>query len=606
MARHWTLERGASLLSDNSVSFSVWAPNATHAAVRVASGPAKGDYTLAPASGERGVFVALVPNAGVDADYWFLIDGTPIPDPVSRWQPKGVHQASRVVDPRAFAWSDREWKGIAMQDLIIYELHVGTFTREGTFAAIIPRLPELAELGITAIEIMPVAQFPGERNWGYDGVGLYAVQNNYGGPRELRRLVDAAHRAGIAVILDVVYNHVGPEGNYLDRFGPYFTEKYKTPWGRALNYDDADSDEVRRFIVDNARYWIAEYHIDGLRLDAVHGIFDFSARHLLEEIATAVHEQGAASGRTTFVIAESDLNDPKLLRPVSEHGFGLDAQWSDDFHHAVHAALTGERRGYYSDFGGTEMIAQSLREPFVYAGHFSPHRRRTHGAPSDGIPRSRFVVATQNHDQVGNRAAGERLSTLLEPAKVRLAAALLILSPYVPLIFMGEEYGETNPFQYFVDHSDDDLLEAVRTGRRREFESFGWDDQVPDPGAITTFERSRLEWERQQANPHAGIRRLFVELIEARRVIPELKPDGAPVEVAAADEGWIALCRGSTVTAFNCSGKTVCVPFAGGSGRAWTVRLATDAPAFAETDESAVRLEPNGVMLPPWTAALII
>ena len=372
----WSLERGAQLLTDNAVRFSVWAPRAKAPRVRICTGNARGEYALTPSNAVDGEFTVVIENVGANAEYAFLVDANrALPDPVSRSQPHGVHAASCVVDRAAFTWTDASWRGVSLEELVIYELHVGAFTNAGTCPAVIDRLAALRALGVTAIELMPVAQFAGDRNWGYDGVGLYAVQNSYGGPHALKQLVDAAHVAGLGVLLDVVYNHVGPEGNYLDAFGPYFTEKYTTPWGRALNYDDAQSDEVRRFVVDNARYWIDEYHLDGLRLDAVHGIFDFSARHILQEIAESVHEQAALAGRAVVVIGESDLNDPKIVRPAEEFGYGLDAQWSDDFHHAVHAALTGESNGYYADFRGVGHIAQSLREPFIYAGERSAYRQ---------------------------------------------------------------------------------------------------------------------------------------------------------------------------------------------------------------------------------------
>jgi maltooligosyltrehalose trehalohydrolase len=477
-----------------------------------------------------------------------------------------------------------------MRELVIYEMHIGTFTREGTFDAAVPFLRGLRrDLGVTAIEIMPVAQFPGSRNWGYDGVDLYAVQNSYGGPEGLKRLVNAAHAEGLAVILDVVYNHIGPEGNYLPLFGPYFTEKYKTPWGPALNYDDAESDQVRRFVVDNALYWTTEYHVDGLRLDAVHGIFDFSAKHLLQEIVEVVHGQAERLDRRVLVIGESDLNDPKLIRPILQHGYGLDGQWSDDFHHAVHAALTGEQKGYYADFGDVEDIAEALREPFVYAGDYSPHRRRRHGGSSMGLPRDKFVVALQNHDQVGNRATGDRLSTALSADQLRLAAALLLLSPYVPLLFMGQEYGETNPFQYFVSHGDPELVEAVRTGRRKEFESFGWGDDVPDPQAEETFRRSILDRHRAATPAHRAVFTLYRDLLALREEEPMLKPDAAQLSVMET-EGCITLLRravghgdgrgGAVLALFNCAAepREASLPDVGG-GR-WTLRLTTDATGY--------------------------
>jgi maltooligosyltrehalose trehalohydrolase len=634
MPHPWTLERGAQFQADKSVCFSIWAPRLQRPRVRVLTGAAAGEYPLVVSSATHGLFEASIPNVVAGDDYSIITDDDrALPDPVSRWQPDGVHGPSRIVDPIKFAWTDSEWRGLSLEELVIYELHVGTFTDEGTFAAVIPRLADLKALGVSAIEIMPVAQFPGKRNWGYDGVDLYAVQNSYGGPEELRRLVDAAHAVGLGVVLDVVYNHVGPEGNYLDTFGPYFTEKYKTPWGRALNYDDADSDEVRRFIVDNVRYWIAEYHVDALRLDAVHGIFDFSARHLLEEIASAAHDVGAALNRHVIVIGESDLNDPKLIRSASEYGYGLDAQWSDDFHHAVHALLTREKRGYYADFGEIDAVAEALREPFVFSGQHSAHRRRKHGASSIGMPRKRFIVAIQNHDQVGNRASGDRLAASLTPEQLRLAAALLLLSPYVPLIFMGEEYAETNPFQYFIDHADSDLVRAVRDGRRREFESFGWGDDVADPHAESTLLASRLDWDKAVGGEHAHQLALYRDLLTLRREEPMLRPDGSRHVVLHGADGWISLLRepaaddtpfmrGSPTAvwcAFNCRDEDLEVPVPPPAARAWTLRLSTDGfgyggpgstpasiPAAAESDAPRRLLgdAERTICLPAWTAAV--
>jgi maltooligosyltrehalose trehalohydrolase len=591
MSNLWQLQRGASVIPGAGVRFSVWAPRAQRVRVRLTS-EGEGEYELA--RGENGVFETTVRGTAVGTEYGFVLDDSDklVPDPVSRFQPHGVHGPSSVVDPNAFAWSDDGWRGLGMRDLVIYELHVGTFTPEGTFAAIIPYLRGLRhELGVTAIEIMPVAQFPGARNCGYDGVELYAVQNSYGGPEGLKQLVDAAHAVGLAVIIDAVYNHVGPEGNYLPLYGPYFTEKYKTPWGPALNYDDADSDEVRRYVVDNALYWVTEYHVDGLRLDAVHGIFDFSAKHLLQEIVEAVHAQAEQLGRQVVVIGESDLNDPKLIRPIEEYGYGLDGQWSDDFHHAVHALLTEETLGYYADFGGIDQVAASLREPFVYAGSFSPHRRRRHGGKSEGLPREKFVVAIQNHDQIGNRASGDRLSTVLAPDQLRLGAALLLLSPYVPLIFMGQEYGETNPFQYFVSHGDPELVKAVREGRRKEFESFGWGDDVPDPQSEETFRRSTLDRDRASRPEHAAVYQLYRDLLALRDEEPMLRPDGATIEVTESD-GCITMLRryagrvardggrGEALAVFNCTRQSREVLLPDAAGRHWVLRLTTDAVAY--------------------------
>ena len=604
----WSLDRGATVLPDGSVRFSVWAPNARRVAVQLLNGTSKSEHELERVTAT--VYEGVVPDA-IGADYRYVIFGEDqrkeVPDPVSRWQPEGVHGPSRVVDPHAFRWTDSEWRGIPMADYVIYELHVGTFTPEGTFDAVIGDLERLRRLGITAIEIMPVAEFPGARNWGYDGVHLYAPQSTYGGPDGLKRLVDAAHAHGLAVVLDVVYNHVGPEGNYLDAFGPYFTETYRTPWGRAVNYDGAGSDEVRRLVIDNALYWITEYHVDALRLDAVHGIFDFGALHLLQEMAAAVHDQATRLGRTAVLIGESDLNDPKLIRRPDEGGFGLDAQWSDDFHHSVHAAITGERSGYYVDFGGVEMIADALREPFVFAMRYSKSRNRRHGAPSNGIPRERFVVAIQNHDQVGNRAAGDRLSTLVSPEQLRLAAALLLLSPYVPLLFMGEEYGETNPFQYFVSHGDPKLVEAVCSGRREEFMAFGWGDNVPNPAAESTFASSRLDRAKLDDPKHAAMVELYRDLIAVRGKFRVPSSQFAVPSSRSADESHVAyedglITRewrlgggGRAFAAFNCSEREQDVSLPQG---AWQMLLSTDDEKYAGRVRVAVSAATGGTSAP--------
>jgi maltooligosyltrehalose trehalohydrolase len=479
---------------------------------------------------------------GVATDYAFALDdGEPLADPVSRSQPRGVHGPSCVVDPAAFQWTDCGWRGVDRPDLVFYELHVGTFTAAGTFEAIIEMLPRLRDLGVTAVELMPVAQFPGARNWGYDGVFSYAPQSSYGGPEALRALIDAAHAHGLAVVLDVVYNHLGPEGNILGHYAPYFTDRYCTPWGDALNFDGPDCDEVRRYFIDNALHWISEYHLDGLRLDAVHAICDASATPFLAELAAAFHALGKQLDRHIHLFPESDSNDPRLVRPSERGGLDHDAVWCDDFHHAVHAALTGERDGYYADFGDTADIAKSLSDRFVFDGRYSQYRRRRHGASASDVARDRFVVCVQNHDQVGNRARGERLSVLVSPARQRLAAALLLLSPYLPLLFMGEEYGETQPFLYFVDHHDVGLLRAVREGRQREFASFGWDVDVPDPGAPATFDACRLRHERAQEQPHAAMRALYAALLRLRREEPVLRPGSGELAAESPAPGAISL-----------------------------------------------------------------
>jgi maltooligosyltrehalose trehalohydrolase len=405
--------------------------------------------------------------------YTFRLDGrVERPDPASRWQPDGVHRPSALFRPEQFAWTDFGWSGRQMLGLVFYELHVGTFTQEGTLDAVIPRLPELVELGVTAIELMPVSQFPGNRGWGYDGTYLFAVQNSYGGPRSLQRFVDAAHSHGLAVFLDVVYNHLGPEGNYAAEFGDYFTHKYQTPWGPAFNFDAAGCDFVRQFVTENVRYWLQDFHLDGLRLDAVHAIMDISPTHILRDIQRTAEQFATENNRAIQIIAESDLNDVRLIDSPNRGGYGLAGQWSDDFHHALHTLLTDESVGYYVDFGEPEQLVKALNDTFVYDGCYSLYRRRKHGAPATGIPRHHFVVSIQNHDQVGNRALGDRLSVLLEPAKQRLAAGLQLLSPMTPLIFMGEEYGEENPFPFFCDFGDPRQIDAVRTGRQHEFSDF--------------------------------------------------------------------------------------------------------------------------------------
>jgi maltooligosyltrehalose trehalohydrolase len=509
---------GAAWASDRC-AFLVWAPRARAVAVRLCAreGP---PIHLEPDG--KGYFRAEVGGIEPGDRYLYRLDGErELPDPASRSQPDGVHGASEVFDP-GFDW-DEDWHGLPLRRYVLYELHVGAFTPEGTFDAVIGRLERLRQLGITAIELMPVAQFPGRRNWGYDGVGLYAPQASYGGPQGLRRLVNACHRAGLAVVLDVVYNHLGPEGNYLDAFGPYFTDRYHTPWGRGLNFDGPGSDEVRRFFIENARRWISDFRFDALRLDAVHAIIDPSARPFLEELTDAVHEEGAHLGRPAYVIAESDANDPRLTAPKERGGFGMDAQWDDDFHHALHALLTGERNGYYRDFGTVGQLGRAFSRTYVFAGEFSSYRGRRHGRPgAERLAPERFVVFSQNHDQVGNRMLGERLAALVDFERLKLAAAAVLTSPYVPLLFMGEEYAETAPFLYFVDHGDPDLVEAVRKGRRAEFVEFSWKGEPLDPQDEGTFLASRLDEALADRGPNRMLSAYYRELIRLRRTMPAL------------------------------------------------------------------------------------
>jgi len=587
----WSLERGAKVEPDGGVRFSVWAPLARDVAVHLRPGS---NPTLVPLELQSdGLFEAAVSGVAPGTDYFYRLHGRDRPDPVSRHQAQGVHGPSRVVDAHEFQWSDDGWTGRDMADLILYELHVGTFTEEGSFEAVISHLPALRALGITAIELMPVAEFPGGRNWGYDGVSPYAAQSTYGGPDGLRRLVDAAHGEDLAVVLDVVNNHLGPDGNYLAEFGPYFTDSYRTPWGPAMNFDGPDSDEVRRYVIDNARYWITEFHIDGLRLDAVHTIFDFSARHILEEIAAEVHTQATSLGRRCLVIAESDLNDPRLARTRDRGGYGLDGQWSDDFHHAVHAALTREDGGYYADFSGLAPVAKALSDRFVYDGRRSRFRRRRHGARATDVSADRFIVFIQNHDQVGNRALGERIAGLVPFDQQKLAAALLLLSPYVPLIFMGEEYGETNPFLYFVSHNDPALVKAVRKGRRREFASFEWQGEVPDPQAEETFHRSRPERKRAAEPGHRELLALYHDLIRLRHTEPALRPGASEYRVTSeSDAGWVALCLSAEdahalLAVFNFGDGVREITLPNPSNETWHLRLTTDAPHYGGSGQAA-------------------
>ncbi|HZG00138.1 MAG TPA: malto-oligosyltrehalose trehalohydrolase, partial [Chitinophagales bacterium] len=438
-------------------------------------------------------------------------------DPTSLFQPEGVHGNAEALDLTSFGWTDEKWKNPALKDYIIYELHIGTFTPAGTFESVVEKLDHLVELGVTAVEIMPVAQFPRERNWGYDGVFPFAVQNSYGGPHGLQTLVDACHAKGLAVVLDVVYNHVGPEGNYLGDFAPYFTDKYKTPWGSAINFDDAWCDGVRRFAVENALMWFRDFHIDALRLDAVHAIKDFSPKHILQQIKEHVNALVKATGREHYVIVENDLNDVKFIDPIDQRGYGMDAQWTDEFHHALRVTTGQQKTGYYKDFDGIQHLAKSYRDVYVYDGQYSPHRYRKFGTKTEANPGQQFIVFSQNHDQVGNRMLGERTSELVSFEMQKLMAGAVLTSPFLPLLFMGEEYGEPNPFQYFVSHTDLDLVEAVRKGRKAEFKEFHAQGEAPDPQSKETFERSKLQWETRDREPHRTMFAYYKHLVALRK-----------------------------------------------------------------------------------------
>ena len=509
---------GASLLlgatvRDDGVMFRVWAPRCRTLDVVI-----EGRRPIALARQEDGMFETLVEGLPAGTRYQYRLDGKHYrPDPVSRFQPEGVHGSSMVVNPAAFAWTDQGFSGHPTSDLVIYELHVGAFTRAGTFEAIVPHLPELVELGVTAIELMPVAEFPGSRHWGYDGVHLFAPQSTYGGPRGLRRLVDACHTHGLSVILDVVYNHLGPEGNYLGDFGPYFTDRYRTPWGGALNFDGPDGDGVRRHFIENTRAWVRDFHLDGLRLDAIHAIYDASPVHILTEITAAAREEARLQGRPAHIMAESHDNDRRIVLPPEAGGIGLDAVWSDDFHHALHVRLTGERGGYYADFTEPRRLPTALAEGFAFQGEYSEYFGRDRGTPSADLPGERFVICAQNHDQVGNRAQGDRISTIAPFEAVKLAAGLLLAAPAIPLLFMGEEYGETAPFQFFTSFLDRDLAEAVRKGRTEEFSRFAWQGAVPDPGEPATFVRSRLNHPLVGAPRHRELYHYYRRWLALRR-----------------------------------------------------------------------------------------
>jgi maltooligosyltrehalose trehalohydrolase len=561
----YSLSLGATPLGDGRCRFLVYAPHVERAEVRILS---PRERTVLLARDENGYHQAVAKDAPPGATYLYRLDGTEErPDPASRSQPQGAHGPSQVVDSGGFRWEAADWSGLPLEAYILYELHVGTFTPEGTFDAVIACLDELQDLGITAIELMPVAQFPGTRNWGYDGVYPFAVQDSYGGPEGLRRLVDACHKRELAVVLDVVFNHLGPEGNYLGDFGPYFTDRYRTPWGKTINFDGPHSDEVRRYFIENALCWLTEYSVDALRLDAIHGIVDTSAYPFLAELGDAVRTLAAETSRKLYLIPESNLNDARVITSREQGGYGLDAQWNDDFHHALHALLTGETAGYYADFGTLEQLARAYRDGFVYSGQYSRYRRRRHGNSSRHIGAGQLVVFSQNHDQVGNRMHAERLASLVSHEALKLAAGSALLSPFLPLIFMGEEYGEIAPFYYFISHSDENLIEAVRQGRKAEFSAFAWEGELPDPQDETTYLRSRLDHRLRGAGRHKTLLAFYRELIRLRKDHPVLsRLSKTDMEVTAHEaEGvmvvrrWSGPSQTATVLHFGSTPVTVSV-----------------------------------------------
>jgi maltooligosyltrehalose trehalohydrolase len=569
--------------------FTVWAPDASEATLHV-------DGTDVPAKPLAGGWWEAYADAAHGTRYgWRLDDRDPLPDPRSRWQPDGVHGLS-AVDAEDFEWTDQHWRGLHLPGSVLYELHVGTFTPEGTFDGVIDRLPHLVDLGIDAIELLPVAAFPGDRGWGYDGTFPHAVHDAYGGPSGLRRLVDAAHAAGIAVVADVVHNHLGPDGNHLGAYGPYFSERHQTNWGAAVNLDGPGSDEVRRYFVEHLTGWQRDLHLDGFRLDAVHALVDDSARHFLEQLADEVAATAAHLGRPCLLIAESDRNDPRYVLPQSAGGLGLDASWADEWHHALHAILTGETDGYYEDFGSLDQLVRGLRQAWVYAGDWSEHRQRVHGRSPQGLAGHQFVISVQNHDQIGNRATGDRIGESISAGRQRIAAALLLTSPFLPMLFQGEEWSASSPFRYFTDHQDPELAEAVTEGRTHEFAHFGWDPaDVPDPQDPDTFRSSVLRWEEAGEPGHAELVDWYRDLIAIRRRHRDLT-DGRWADQRIdhdADIGWIRIERGRVIVVANLGTTPVSVPVPDGAAFAEVNSRVVATGAARNAD--VVGLDPDGV-----------
>jgi maltooligosyltrehalose trehalohydrolase len=570
----------------------VWALDAGDVQLEIA------DDRVAMARADGGWWAVDTPLAKPGADYAFVVDGTepPLPDPRSQSQPYGVHGRSRIVDHSTFNWTDARWNARPLESAIVYELHVGTFTSAGTFDAAIDRLGHLTDLGVTHVQLMPVAEFSGDRGWGYDVVDIFAPHHVYGGPDGLKRLVDACHARGLAVLIDVVYNHLGPSGNYLARFGPYLTHRHATPWGDAINFDGRGSDEVRRLFCDNTLMWMRDYHFDGVRLDAVHAIVDASAIHFLEQLAGEVATLERELGRELVLIAESDLNDPRIVRPNEVGGYGIKAQLSDDFHHALHTVLTGERMGYYADFGSIADLAKALRQAWVYDGRYSKFRGRRHGRSPVGLSGHQFLGYAQTHDQVGNRATGDRSSHLMNEGRLKIAAALILTSPFVPMLFQGEEWGATTPFLYFTGHHEPELARAVSAGRAREFAAFGRDPgKIPDPQALETFMRSKLEWTELAREPQRAILEWHRDLIRLRSGMPELRDGRMDLLNVAFDEDarWLTVTRGRVTVACNLASAAQSIPLASSAPR----RVAMTSDAGITVGHSAIDLAPDSVVI---------
>jgi maltooligosyltrehalose trehalohydrolase len=582
---------GARPVDDSSTRFCLWAPNASDVSLQLVD---RDDVIKLDNHG--GGYFATTANCAPGTRYRFQLDGgDAFADPASRLQPEGVHGPSEVVDLAKYNWTDSAYRPRPLWDHVIYELHIGTFSPGGTFESALEQLDALVELGVTAVELMPVAQFPGARNWGYDGVFAYAVQNSYGGPNGLQRFVDIAHQKGLAVFLDVVYNHLGPEGNVLDKFGPYFNDHYRTPWGPALNFDEAESDDVREYYWQNVRQWFEDFHFDGLRLDAVHAIVDTSSIPFLAELSRRCADLSDELDRPCELIAESAANDPRTVTPLSDDGLGMGAQWNDDFHHSLHVALTGERTSYYCDYDGVPDLARSMDEGFVLQGTYSAFRRHRHGAPSGALSPERFVVFSQNHDQVGNRPRGDRLFSLVSPEQARLAAALVLLSPDIPLLFMGEEYGETAPFPYFVDHSDEKLNQSIREGRAREFPELAREGDLYDPVSPDTFIAARLNFSLREQGEHRDMWNHYRQLITLRHSLRALRRSPLRHHARAWAEGnVITLVRtheaSAVVALFNVSAESAQAQLP--SDRRWTNVLES-------SDDGATTVE-----LSPWAYSL--
>ena len=581
--KQWTATLGATYDQDGRCQFRVWAPVANQVELHLLG---ENERFVPLQCDELGYHAVLVDAVKPGQLYRYRLDGgEAFADPASHYQPEGVFGPSQVVDPH-FDWRDQDWRGLPLQEYIIYELHIGTFSPAGTFSGALPYLDELASLGITAVEIMPVNQFSGSQGWGYDGVFQFAVQNSYGTPQDFKAFANACHERGIAVILDVVYNHFGPEGNCVYCYGPYLTDRYKTPWGEAVNLDGAHSDEVRAFFLENALYWIHEFHVDALRLDAIHTMYDTTAISFMEELVQTVHRYAERSGRKVYLFAESDDNKPALVRSEEVGGIGMDAQWLDDFHHAMHTLLTYESNAYYEDYGQFQQLVKSLREGFVYDGQYSPARKRRHGAPSGDVPVDSFVVFVQNHDQIGNRMPNERAVDVYPMEALKLALGFVLLSPYIPMLFMGDEYGETTEFEYFIDYRDHNLIDAVRKGRQ---ETFGMrlpdGEPPPDPQAEETFTRSRLNWQLREQPRGQRMLDFHRQLIQLRKTVPalrELERDQMDVHESEKHR-VIGLCRWSEHSRvyaafnFNEGQSDVVLPVPEG---VWSVRMDSSAPRW--------------------------